>query len=110
MYLYVKKAAMDPPTSANEVAGGEVWGGDVTKFAVRILILDKFFATILEPASYRDWPGAKVDQRAASRNMPGEHAGSNVFPLDRAQGVIELPVEIAGEPFIDERVEELSDM
>jgi hypothetical protein len=72
--------------------------------------LDKFFAAIFEPASYRDWPGAKVDQSAASRNMPGEHAGANVFPLDRTQGIVELPIEIAGEPFINERVKELTDM
>src|SRR5438132_3843255 len=101
---------MDPTASANEMAGGEVWGSDVTKFTVWILILNKFFATVLEPTGYRDWPGAKFDQSAASRNMPGEHAGANVFPLDRAQGIIELPVEIAGEPFIDERVKELTDM
>src|SRR5260370_31757688 len=101
---------MHPPTRTNEMAGGEVCGGDVTKFAVRILILDKFFAAIFEPASYRDWPGAKVDQSAASRNMPGEHAGANVFPLDRTQGIVELPIEIADEPFINERVKELTDM
>src|SRR5258707_5856503 len=101
---------MDPPTSANEGAGGEICGGDVTNFAVRILILDKFLATILDPASHRDWPGAKVDQSAASRHIPDEHAGTNAFPLDRAQGFIELAVVIAVEPFIDARVEELTDM
>src|SRR5438132_4381460 len=101
---------MNPTASANEMAGGEVWGSDVTEFTVRILILDKFFATILKPAGYRHLPRAKVDQSAASRYMPGKHAGSNVFPLDRTQVIVELPVEIAGEAFIDERVKELTNM
>src|SRR6266550_1812132 len=42
--------------------------------------------------------------------MPCEHAGSNVFPLDRPQRVVELLVEVAGETFVNKRIEKLADM
>src|ERR1700737_3032907 len=42
--------------------------------------------------------------------MSGEYIGANILPLDRTQGIVELPVEVAGKAFVDEWVKKLADV
>jgi hypothetical protein len=92
------------------MTGRKIVRCDIPKFTFGILVVDKFFAPVFQAAGNRNWPGTKIDKGSAGGDMPSEHAGSNVFPLDRSQRIIELLIKIAGISFVDERVEELADM
>ncbi len=72
--------------------------------------MDEFFAAVLEATSDRDRSRAEIDQCTTSTDMPGEHAGTNVFPLDRTERIVKLLIEIPGKPLIDEWVKELADV
>src|SRR5258708_27062732 len=101
---------MDPAPCRCQVAWRKSVGSDIPKFAFLILAINEFFAAVFEAAGNRDRTGTKVQYCAASRNMPGERAGANVFPYLRTQGIIELAVGGTGKPFVHKRIEELADM